>query len=65
MPGVDAQRSFPSEAGQPMPRAELVFDEADLGMTRDAILERLTERRPGGSRWRPPVPTVIYQPANA
>jgi L-seryl-tRNA(Ser) seleniumtransferase len=41
MPGVEARRSFPSEAGQPMPRAELIFDEAGLGITRDAVLERL------------------------
>ena len=36
--GVTASRSFPSEAGQPMPRAELIFDEAALEMTRDEIL---------------------------
>ena len=28
VPHVTARRSFPSEAGQPMPRAELILDEA-------------------------------------
>lgn len=40
-PGVTARRSFPSEAGQPMPRAEIIFDEAQLGIRRDEIVERL------------------------
>ncbi len=43
---VTAARSFPSEAGQPMPRAELIFDEAALGITRDEILRRLIEGTP-------------------
>lgn len=47
VPGVTARRSFPSEAGQPMPRAEIVFDEAGLGITRDEILRRLREGEPG------------------
>jgi uncharacterized pyridoxal phosphate-dependent enzyme len=41
IPGVSARRSFPSEAGQPMPRAELVFDERALGIGRDEILRQL------------------------
>jgi L-seryl-tRNA(Ser) seleniumtransferase len=40
-PGVQVQRSFPSEAGQPMPRAELIFDEGKLGLRRDDLLARL------------------------
>jgi len=44
--GVSARRSFPSEAGQPMPRAEIVFDEGKLGITRDEILTRLWEGSP-------------------
>jgi L-seryl-tRNA(Ser) seleniumtransferase len=43
VPGVTARRAFPSEAGQPMPRAEIIFDEAGLGVTRDDILKRLRE----------------------
>ncbi|MCU0520366.1 MAG: aminotransferase class V-fold PLP-dependent enzyme [Anaerolineae bacterium] len=38
---ISARRSFPSEAGQPMPRAELTFDEHSLGLTRDEVLARL------------------------
>jgi L-seryl-tRNA(Ser) seleniumtransferase len=44
--GVTARRSFPSEAGQPMPRAEIIFDEAGLGLTRDEILKRLRQGEP-------------------
>jgi L-seryl-tRNA(Ser) seleniumtransferase len=45
-PHVVAQRNFPSEAGQPMPRAELTFDEQGLGITRDDVLARLREGEP-------------------
>lgn len=41
MAHVMARRSFPSEAGQPMPRAELIFDERALNITRDEILRQL------------------------
>ena len=44
--GVSARRSFPSEAGQPMPRAEITFDEGALGLTRDEILAQLRTGRP-------------------
>ncbi len=40
-PQISARRSFPSEAGQPMPRAEVSFDEGALGLTRDEILGQL------------------------
>jgi len=46
LPGVSASRSFPSEAGQPMPRAEIVFDEALLGIARDEILRQLLSGEP-------------------
>ena len=46
LPDVSARRSFPSEAGQPMPRAEIVFDEAGLGLARDEILRRLYAGEP-------------------
>ncbi|MDE0555673.1 MAG: aminotransferase class V-fold PLP-dependent enzyme [Candidatus Poribacteria bacterium] len=39
--GVTVHRSFPSEAGQPMPRTEIRFDAEELGITRDEILEQL------------------------
>jgi L-seryl-tRNA(Ser) seleniumtransferase len=40
MPGVKARRSFPNEAGQPLPRAELIFDRS-IKLSRDEILARL------------------------
>ena len=39
--GVTVHRSFPSEAGQPMPRTEIRFDTEQLGITRDEILRQL------------------------
>ena len=44
--GVTVHRSFPSEAGQPMPRTEIRFDEEQLGITRDDILRLLVEGEP-------------------
>ena len=46
LPHVVARRSYPSEAGQPMPRAELIFAEQGLGITRDEILARLRQGEP-------------------
>jgi uncharacterized pyridoxal phosphate-dependent enzyme len=46
IPHVSARRNFPSEAGQPMPRAEIIFDEQNLGLTRDEILTQLMEGEP-------------------
>lgn len=45
-PHVAARRDFPSEAGQPMPRAEIRLDERGLGMSRDQLLERLRVGEP-------------------
>jgi len=45
-PYISARRSFPSEAGQPMPRAEIIFDEEGLGITRDEVLTRLRTSDP-------------------
>jgi uncharacterized pyridoxal phosphate-dependent enzyme len=46
VPNVSARRDFPSEAGQPMPRAELIFDEKALGITRDTIFAQLKNGNP-------------------
>lgn len=46
LPHARARRSFPSEAGQPMPRAEILLDEASLGVTRDEVLDRLRTGTP-------------------
>jgi L-seryl-tRNA(Ser) seleniumtransferase len=53
LPHVTARRSFPSEAGQPMPRAEITLDEGALGLTGRDLLTRLRD----GS------PSVALQPA--
>ena len=44
--GVSARRDFPSEAGQPMPRALLRFDPERLGFDRDEVVRRLHEGDP-------------------
>jgi L-seryl-tRNA(Ser) seleniumtransferase len=43
---TSARRRFPSEAGQPMPRAEIIFDEQNLGLKRDEILTKLRDGEP-------------------
>ena len=45
-PHITARRSFPSEAGQPMPRAEVILDEEGLGITRDMLLTKLRAGSP-------------------
>jgi len=46
IPNVSARRDFPSEAGQPMPRAEIIFDEDALGMKKDDIMNQLRNGEP-------------------
>jgi len=41
IPHVSARRSFPNEAGQPMPRAEIILNEQALGISRDEVLRQL------------------------
>jgi D-glucosaminate-6-phosphate ammonia-lyase len=41
IPGVKAQRSFPNEAGQPLPRVYVTFSSEILGLTRDEIAAEL------------------------
>ncbi len=45
-PGVVGFRDFPSEAGQPMPRARIEFDANVLGCDRDEIVRKLGEGDP-------------------
>lgn len=45
-PAVQARRIWPCEAGQPIPRAELILDESRLGRTRDAVLAALRDGDP-------------------
>lgn len=44
--GVDARRSFPNEAGQPLPRCEIIIDAAAAGITRDDVVKQLWEGEP-------------------
>ena len=46
LPGVQAERSFPNEAGQPLPRAKVVIDPAKAGMSRDEIVQALRNGTP-------------------
>lgn len=45
-PAVSARRIWPCEAGQPIPRTELLLDEARLGRTRDEVLTALRNGEP-------------------
>ncbi len=45
-PGVQAERSFPNEAGQPLPRAKIVFDAAKASLNRDQVAHHLLEGSP-------------------
>ena len=46
IPYISTGRNFPSEAGQPMPRAEIVFHEQNPGITRDEMLTQLRAGEP-------------------
>jgi L-seryl-tRNA(Ser) seleniumtransferase len=45
--GVQAERSIPNVAGQPMPRAKVVIDAAKAGMSRDEVILALRNGTPG------------------
>ncbi|HXF61541.1 MAG TPA: aminotransferase class V-fold PLP-dependent enzyme [Caldilineaceae bacterium] len=44
--GVRAERVFPNEAGQPLPRAKVVIDPAKTGLSRDQVVEQLMNGSP-------------------
>lgn len=46
---VRAHRIWPCEAGQPIPRAELILDESRLGRSRDGVIEALLAGDPAVS----------------
>jgi L-seryl-tRNA(Ser) seleniumtransferase len=46
VPGVRAERSFPNEAGQPLPRCKLSVDPAHSKITRDELAARLWDGDP-------------------
>ena len=45
--GVSAERSFPNEAGQPLPRCLVTVEPETVGMERDAIIQALLDGNPG------------------
>nr|BAG82743.1 putative selenocysteine synthase [uncultured bacterium] len=45
-PGVHAERAFPNEAGQPLPRAKVTIDAAKAGMSRDDVVAQLRNGSP-------------------
>jgi L-seryl-tRNA(Ser) seleniumtransferase len=61
-PHVRARRTWPSEAGQPIPRAELELDEAGLGRTRDGVLEALRRGTPAVDLAPGPGTTLLVNP---
>jgi uncharacterized pyridoxal phosphate-dependent enzyme len=44
--GLTAQRDFPNEAGQPLPRCLVTIDAAQCGITRDSMIEQLLQGNP-------------------
>jgi L-seryl-tRNA(Ser) seleniumtransferase len=46
IPGVQAERSFPNEAGQPLPRMAVHLDATRLGKTRDQVVDLLAAGDP-------------------
>ena len=60
--GVRADRSFPSEATQPMPRAEVHIDAAAVGRSRDEIVQGLLDGRPAVSVALGPGDTLYLNP---
>ncbi|MCL6510003.1 MAG: aminotransferase class V-fold PLP-dependent enzyme [Anaerolineae bacterium] len=46
LPGIRAMRVFPNEAGQPLPRCELLIDPRQANITRDELVARLWDGNP-------------------
>lgn len=61
-PAVRARRAWPCEAGQAIPRAELVLNEARLGRSRDQVLAALREGDPPVEVAGGPGPTLLVNP---
>jgi L-seryl-tRNA(Ser) seleniumtransferase len=61
-PGVRARRSWPCEAGQPIPRAELLLDEAQIGRSREAIVAALRAGDPAVDVGEGAGPTLLVNP---
>ncbi len=46
LPGVHAERAFPNEAGQPLPRCRVTIDSAVLGKSADDIVQAFLAQDP-------------------
>ena len=46
LPGIQAERTFPNEAGQPLPRCLVTIDPTVSGLNRDAVVAGLAEGTP-------------------
>ncbi|HMN27084.1 MAG TPA: aminotransferase class V-fold PLP-dependent enzyme [Caldilineaceae bacterium] len=46
LPGVHAERSFPNEAGQPLPRAKVTINPAKAGQSRAEVVKQLENGSP-------------------
>lgn len=60
--GVSAHRSFPNEAGQPMPRAQVHFDASAVGRSRDEIVQGLLANEPAVSVASGPDGSIYLNP---
>ena len=61
--GVQAVRAFPSEASQPLPRAQVHIDPAAVGRSRDQIVQGLLDRRPAVSVAPGPADSLYLNPS--
>jgi len=62
LPGVSAHRSFPNEAGQPLPRAQVHIDAAKAGKSRDAVVQALLEGTPAITVAKGPDESIFLNP---
>ena len=60
--GVRAERSFPNEAGQPLPRAQVHFDATVVGRSRGEIVQGLLDGRPAVSVAAGPDDSIFLNP---
>jgi L-seryl-tRNA(Ser) seleniumtransferase len=62
IPGVRAKRSFPNEAGQPVPRLAVEFDSSVLNVTAEAVEQRLWSGNPRIAVLRGPGESIYLSP---
>jgi len=62
LPGVSAHRSWPNEAGQPMPRAQVHIDAAQAGASRDQVVRALLAGAPAVTVSNGPDESIYLNP---